>query len=390
MRRFEYVVAALLAVGCSNLKVAQEAGPSEPSRLHTDSATDVTQGTIRQADLEQLAQDQRVCVVAVATIRNRVATGSKSAKGCESLQMPGAQSIFQAASLSKPVFAYAVVKLALQGRIDLDAPLMRYLPQGYAHVQNLGDSTHPPRIDAVLAPELRSVTARMALNHTSGLPNWSRGPLAFNFQPGARWQYSGEAYVLLQTVVEAITGAGLDAFMREQVFAPLGMEHSDYVWSQHLETGYVLGTTSHGKSMAVPRFRVPVAAYSLYTSAGDYARFVAAMLRDGPALKVILDAPVRVDPNLGLDWGLGWGLETAPNGEQFIWHWGNNPGYRAFVMASLQTGDGVVILTSGENGLALAEPIAQAVLPGTHPVFKFSRIPSGLEHWVCKTFGACF
>lgn len=390
MRRLEYVVAALLALGFSNLTVAQEAGTSELARLHTDSGTDVTQGTIRQADLEQLAQGQRVCVVAVATIRNRVATGSTIAKGCESAQVTGAQPIFQAASLSKPVFAYAVVKLALQGRIDLDAPLLQYLPQGYTHVQNLGDSTRSPRIDEVLVPELQSVTARMALNHTSGLPNWSRGPLAFDSQPGARWHYSGEAYVLLQAAVEAITGAGLDIFVREQVFTPLGMERSDYVWTQRLESGYVQGTTAHGRSLAVRRFRVPVAAYSLYTSADDYARFVAAVLGDAPALRAMLGAPVRVDPSLGLDWGLGWGLETAPNGEQFIWHWGNNPGYRAFVMASVHSGDGVVMLSSGENGLALAEPIVQAVLPGPHKTFQFSRIPNDFEHFVCRTVGLCF
>lgn len=133
-----------------------------------------------------------------------------------------------------------------------------------------------------------------------------------------------------------------------------------------------------------------MAAYSLYTSADDYARFVAAVLGDAPALRAMLGAPVRVEPSLGLDWGLGWGMETAPNGEQFIWHWGNNPGYRAFVMASVHSGDGVVMLTSGEHGLALAEPIVQTVLPGPHKTFQFSRIPNGFEHFVCRTVGLCF
>lgn len=390
MRPIEGVLAVLLALGFYTLVAAQEALKPEAAGMRLGDAVGVTNPTFAHAELEQMAQGQRVCLVAVATIRSRVVTGTEVAKGCESAQEPETQPIFQAASLGKPVFAYAVIKLAQQGRIDLDAPLMWYLPQGYAHVQNPGDDIHPPRIDAVVAPELQSVTARRVLNHTSGLPNWSRGPLEFDFRPGARWQYSGEAYVLLQTAVEAITGVRLDAFMREQVFAPLGMEHSDYAWSQRLESGYVPGTTAHGRSLALRHFRAPVAAYSLYTSAQDYARFVAALLSDAPALLATQGAPARVEPSLGLDWGLGWGMETASNGDQFIWHWGNNPGYRAFVMASVQSGDGVVMLTSGENGLALAEPIVQAALPGPHKTFQFSRIPNGFEHFVCRTLGLCF
>ena len=291
MRPIERALAGLLALGLATMSPAmppaQEASKSEAGLRPSEGVGVNPQ--LGQAALEQMAQGQRVCVVAVAvaTIKSRVVTGTQVAKGCKSAQEPGVQPIFQVASLSKPVFAYAVIKLAQQGRINLDAPLMRYLPKGYDHVQNPGDNTHSPLIDAVTVPELQSVTARMVLNHTSGLPNWSRGPLTFDFQPGTRWQYSGEAYVLLQSVVEAITGTRLDVFMREQVFAPLRMEHSDYVWSQRLEAEYVPGTTAHGKSLA---------------------------------------------------WGLGWGIEAAPNDDQFIWHWGNNPGYRAFVMASVQSG----------------------------------------------------
>jgi len=347
------------------------------------------QTTLSQATLQQLATRQGVCVVAVATIRSRRVVGTEVAKGCELGKEPGAQPVFQAASLSKPVFAYAVIKLALQGRMDLDAPLVTYLPEGYAHVQNLFGDERVPIADAVTAPELSNVTARMVLNHTSGLPNWSRGPLVFDFQPGAHWQYSGEGYVLLQNAVASVTGTPLDVFMREQVFTPLDMAHSDYVWSPRLNDGYLPGTTAHGRSLKPRHFRSPVAAFSLYTSATDYARFVVAVLSDAPVLQAMLGSPVSMEPSLGLSWGLGWGIEAAA-GDTFIWHWGNNPGYRAFVMASVRSGDGVVILTNGENGLALAEPVVQSVLPGTHTVFGFSRLPNGFEHFVCRSIGLCF
>lgn len=104
------------------------------------------------------------------------------------------ESVFEAASLSKPVFAYAVLKRVQEGKMDLDAPVMKCLSQGYEH------KSRPYRADSqterVSDHRLQAVTVRMALNHTFGLPNWSSGLLAFNLPPGEKWQYSGEGYVL--------------------------------------------------------------------------------------------------------------------------------------------------------------------------------------------------
>jgi CubicO group peptidase (beta-lactamase class C family) len=121
---------------------------------------------------------------------------------------PGA--IFEAASLSKPIFAAAVLTLVQQGKLDLDRPLASYLSGPYRHEQN--PFGHGPS-DVVTDPRLARVTARMVLSHTSGLPNWSRHqPLSFLANPGQKWSYSGEGYVYLQHVVETITGEDLQHF----------------------------------------------------------------------------------------------------------------------------------------------------------------------------------
>ena len=88
------------------------------------------------------------------------------------------ETIFEAASLSKPVFAYGVLKLVDQGKLDLDAPLSRYMPQLYVE----GD----PRID--------KITARIVLSHRTGFPNWRDAgrPLKIYFTPGERFSHSGE------------------------------------------------------------------------------------------------------------------------------------------------------------------------------------------------------
>jgi CubicO group peptidase (beta-lactamase class C family) len=335
-----------------------------------------------QALVERQALDQQVCAVSYATVRAGQLSTSGGASGCENARVPTEDSVFQAASLSKPVFAYAVLKLAQEGSLKLDAPLVSYLPQGYVHLQNPFAFGRPPVTDRVVAPELQAVTARMVLSHTSGLPNWSSDPLAFEFKPGTDWQYSGEGFMLLQRVVETITNEKLDNFMRHRLFGPLGMSNTAFRWEPRFADAFIPGMPRYMKITDA------LSPFSLHTSARDYAKFLAALMADPQAMQLIVQSPARVDPKLGLGWGLGWGTETGEKGT-FIWQWGNNPGYRAFVMASTSAGDAVVMLTSSENGLAMAEPVVTTVLPGTHSVFKSYLVREGFWYFACKNLDWC-
>ena len=323
--------------------------------------------------LRGLATKHHVCAVSMAVIRNRQLKSVYVASGCDPALALDAHSVFEAASLGKPVFAYAVLKLAAQEKIGLDTTLLTYLPQGYVHRQNPFDDRAAARTDLVSDPRIAKVTARMVLNHTTGLPNWSKEPLRFSADPGATWQYSGEGYMLLQRAVEVITAQPFDAFMRSQVFEPMSMQSSAYTWRANSGPGLVPTMSSDGTRRKLKPFAVPVAPTSLYTSAADYGRFVAALLNDRAALEKITASPVTVSRPLKLQWGLGWAIEEADDGP-FVWHWGSNPGYRSFVMASIRTGDGFVMFTDSDNGMALAEPIAQFVLPGKHKLFEFSML----------------
>ena len=332
--------------------------------------------------LESAAKTHRVCGVAVAVIKNRRLDAIESATGCTPASTVLPDSVFQAASLSKPVFAYAVLKLVEQGKMALDTPVMQYLPQGYRHQF---DPLQAQPTELVVDPRLQAVTVRMALNHTSGLPNWASGKLGFHAAPGTRWGYSGEGYVLLQRAVEAVTGQPLDQFMTAQVFKPLGMHHSSYAWNEGIAQRLLAGTKANGAPRTTLDLQSPVAAFSLYTSAEDYGKFLVEVLSDAQLLKQIGAAPVAVDPGLGLRWGLGWGLAD----DQLVWHWGNNTGYRAFVIASARTGDGFVMLTNSENGLKLAQPLAQKLLPGEHKVFQAPMLGDDILNIACNTVRLC-
>jgi hypothetical protein len=85
---------------------------------------------------------------------------------------------------------------------------------------------------------------------------------------------------------------------------------------------------------------------------------------------------------------LGWGLERTQD-NLYIWQWGNNPGYRAFVIASVRTGDGFVMLTNSENGLELAEPIAKTILPDDHKLFRLPMLGGDIINMLCNTLILC-
>jgi CubicO group peptidase (beta-lactamase class C family) len=133
------------------------------------------------------------------------------------------ETVFEAASLSKPVFAYAVLKLVDAGKFDLDKPLNQYLPGNY----DIGED-----------PRLGQITARRVLSHTTGFPNWrpQGGALKIHFTPGDRFSYSGEGFVYLSKVIERVTGEKFNDFMKRMVFDPLGMSSSSYVWQESYET----------------------------------------------------------------------------------------------------------------------------------------------------------
>ena len=98
--------------------------------------------------------------------------------GCSSTHHIDGATVFQAASLTKPVIAFVALQLVREGKLDLDAPVSRYLPDGYTHRQNPFDSKNDPEVDLVPASTWVRIPVATLLNHSSGLPNWASGTLA--------------------------------------------------------------------------------------------------------------------------------------------------------------------------------------------------------------------
>ncbi|MFC4765748.1 serine hydrolase domain-containing protein [Dyella koreensis] len=284
------------------------------------------------------------------------------------------RTVFQAASLSKPVFALITLKLVQQGRLDLDRPLVSYLHGPYRHDQNPMGAQ--PVWDTVSDPRLAKVTARMVLSHRSGWPNWAFGePLQFAADPGERWKYSGEGLAYLATVLQTITGQPLQQLANEQVFKPFGMRDSSYVWRDAYDGRIATGYDAEGKALGVVRFRRPLAAASLYTTPADYAKFVRALLRAAPGTPLALERErqTEVDAKYALDWGLGVGLETQADAS-CAFHHGVNNGFQSFFMVCPASGRGVLWFTNSDRGLSLAPALLEAHVPGAHPVLEWPML----------------
>lgn len=288
----------------------------------------------------------------------------------DSTQRVTSATIFDAASLSKPVFAYAVLQLVEEGLLNLDKPLYEYLP--YPDVAN--DERY------------KQITARMVLSHRSGFPNWRRNrssnQLTISFDPGTRFSYSGEGFVYLQKVVEKLTGKLLNDFMTERVFKPLQMTRSGYVWQPAFDANFAFPHTSLGKPESKGKSDQGNSAYSLQTTADDYAKFLLALLEPKGLRSTTIDQMLSPQSRLPqklfgedtlaptLRWGLGFGLELTPTGNYF-WHWGDNGTYKCYITANRKDKNAVVYFTNSFNGLGIAETITKHILGGDHPAIAF-------------------
>ncbi len=289
-------------------------------------------------------------------------SGSKSQATLEPID---SETAFEAASISKPVFAYVVYSLVRDGVLELDAPLNSLVSE----VPELG---YDPR-SALLTP-------RILLSHTGGLPNWrSRmdftaesysdlfapgDTLRFVTDPGTQYQYSGEGYVLLQRIVEGRTGKSLPELARERVFEPLGMTRSSFLFDADMRQDYSLGHNREGSPDKWELY-LPLASSTLHTTASDLAKFgthLASEIHTGGPYMALATPTVTVesDGDKDLSWGLGLGIVTDGQ-RRYIYHGGNNVIFIADFMYGVEENLGYALLTNSSNGQRIVEAVERRV-----------------------------
>src|SRR5579862_3154537 len=296
-------------------------------------------------------------------------------------------SLFPAASMGKQVFAFGALRLAEEGKLDLDKPLKEYLEDGGP----TGKWSY-------------TITAKHVLSHSSGLMNW-RGDkdqeLTPAFEPGTKFRYSGEGFYYLQRCVEHITGVGFEQWIQDSVIKPMGMKSSTYLWRADGDARIVAGhrgdepfyntefakklfalIQTSGKPLAawhheeivaamlkdkpegtmlLPNEISPNAAFSLLTTVEDYSRFLAHVASSqkedvSPAIRAQISTPIS-HINSALGWALGFGIEQEGKQPRYLWQWGDNGGWKNFFLLHPESHTAIVVFTNGGNGMHVIERV---------------------------------
>jgi len=274
-----------------------------------------------------------------------------------------ADTLFEAASMTKPLAAYAAMRLVRHGKLSLDAPLVSHLGRSYLEDQPLHEK----------------ITARMVLSHTSGFPNWRPrgGPLRVMHEPGSAYLYSGEGFEFLQRVMEHITGEDLESHVQKVILQPLGMKHSSLVWQEGRSHLAAAGHDAKGGVKPGRHLHTqPNAAYSLHTTARDYAAFVMEMMK--PTLLPADDVQAMFQPASpptgrtslrrrgqsvegDIRFGLGWSIEPALSGPRIRHSGSNGTGFRSHVEFDPKAGHGLVILTNSSSGEGFWKDLVEVI-----------------------------
>ncbi|MGD2294937.1 MAG: beta-lactamase family protein [Candidatus Aminicenantes bacterium] len=345
------------------------AGCQSQSQKDTALKTDVSVNkliTKLEKDIPVLMEKARIPGLSIAVIKNgkiiwTEGFGIKNTKTGESVNK---YTVFEAASLTKPFFAFLVMKMVESGELDLDRPLHEYVPQEFLEKRYI---RHSIDLEGFRRDWFERITARMVLSHSSGLPHGGpRKPLPVLFEPGSEWRYSADGYMCLQRIVEHIKGERLKDIMLKEIIDPLEMTNSSMVWREKYETQSAVGHDVFSETTG--RFRKRRSAHSaasLYTTAEDYAKFVAAVLNDkslsSETIKKMLTPQIDCEENVS--WSLGFGLEKTDNGYAF-WQWGDYGIFRNYIVAYKEQKIGIVYLTNSFNGLSIGQDIVGLAIGG--------------------------
>lgn len=289
--------------------------------------------------------------------------------------------VMYAASITKGVFGTFVMQMVQAHELDLDTPIVQYLPKPFAEYEKYKDLADDPRA--------QKITPRHLLSHSSGLANFAflepDHKMRLHFTPGTRFAYSGEGLNLLQFVIEQKTGRSLRDLMDERIFTPLGMSRTGMSWKDSFAPDVAQGYTPNGKLVEHSHRINPRAAGSMDTTINDLVKFTQALLAgkllNAPAQNQMLSPQVQIhwahqfptlteqtsdeSVNVGLAYGLGWGLLTNTKYGRAFFKEGHGDGAQNYMICFEKTQDCMILLTNSENGELAFKPLLEKLLGDT-------------------------
>ncbi|WP_313030434.1 serine hydrolase [Soonwooa sp.] len=262
-------------------------------------------------------------------------------------------SVFNVASLTKPITAVTVLKLVELGLWNLDEPLSKYWIDP----------------DIKNHPYLNKVTTRSVLSHQTGFPNWRwqnhDKKLDFKFEPNTKYQYSGEGFEYLRKAIEFKFKKSLEDLAESYVFRNLKMNDTHFTFNKVKDKSLLLsGFSDSGENYGIVKNNNINSADDLLTTIDDYANFLVAILNNQilnkNSFNQIITEQVKTKDNKAF--GLGFEIYKLKNNEIAISHGGSDKGVQTIFFLLPETKSGLLIFTNKDNGYAVFAPILEYFL----------------------------
>lgn len=261
--------------------------------------------------------------------------------------------IFNVASLTKPVTAIVALQLVSLGKWELDEPLYKYWKDP----------------DIANDPRTKKLTTRIILSHQTGFPNWrwmnETKKLNFQFDPGTNYQYSGEGMEYLRKALEKKFNKSLQQLANELIFQPLKMTDTKYVWDKNVDTTRLAtGYDKDGIPYETVKNETPNAADDLWTTVEDYGKFLVSVMNgDGLSKKVFEEMTTKqVASTKGKHFGLGFEIYDLDNEEMALSHGGADNGVQTLFVILPKTKNGLLIFTNSDTGVSVYETLLKHYL----------------------------
>ncbi len=253
-------------------------------------------------------------------------------------------SIFQVASLTKPIVGILTLKLVTSGKWNLDEPLANYWVDP----------------DVQTDPRHKKLTTRHVLTHQSGFPNWrwlnGATKLEFMAEPGTKVNYSGEGFEYLRRALERKFNEPLERLAQKHLLEPYGMKDTRFFWDASMdESRFAVAHNKEGRPYDINKNSSASAADLLLTTVADYAHFAVKVLQGKGLSKSVFDEMVRAQvpypSGKNLFFGLGWMImPDLSNGDYALIHTGSDPGANTVVVLFPKSQRGLIVFTNGDNG----------------------------------------
>jgi CubicO group peptidase (beta-lactamase class C family) len=261
--------------------------------------------------------------------------------------------IFNVASLTKPITAMLTLKLVSMGKWNLDEPIYKYWTD-----QDIAND-----------PRHKKLTTRHILSHQTGFPNWrwnnKSKKLAFEFDPGSKYQYSGEGFEYLRRALEKKFSTTLDKLTDSLLFKPLKMTDTRFFWDLTTdESRFALWYDAKGNVYETYKNTSANGADDLLTTVEDYGKFLIAVMHGDGISKEVFNEMItyQVKTKENKYFGLGFEIYDFGNGEYALSHGGADKGVQTIVFLFPKSNQGLIIFTNVDDGYKIYEKLLNTYL----------------------------